>query len=81
MHQKIQETHETQETYMSNWHATSSSKEKSSCSRTIVRKFVAHRAMYMHVNMICSSTALHKEIRGKRKSEHSTIKCELQQMG
>jgi hypothetical protein len=30
----------------------------SPCARTSVTKFVAHSAMYMHVNITCSSTAL-----------------------
>mmetsp|Transcript_36246 Transcript_36246/g.62526 ORF Transcript_36246/g.62526 Transcript_36246/m.62526 type:complete len:205 (-) Transcript_36246:1194-1808(-) len=40
-----------------NWKSASVPSDKSSVSFTMVMKFVAHKAMYMHVNMICSSTA------------------------
>lgn len=44
--------------YMSSWIPISCAGEKSSWARTIVTRFVAQSPMYMHVNMICSSTAL-----------------------
>lgn len=57
-------------THMSSWQAISCAGLKCSCARTIVTRFVAHRPMYMHVNMICSSTAL---LDGHKRSEMSLI--------